>query len=208
MNRDLSKKFMLKKASMFCLVGIMTFGLAACGKKTDKTDSANKPPVAEQAQKESSSANIGEFETTDLEKNKVTQEVFRENDLTMVNMFSSTCNPCMEELPYLAELAKEYKDKKVGILGVDIDMDSKGKPDEESREIVSKILKDKKSEMKVIFLDENLINTLLKKTDALPYTFFVNKNGDIVGEEYLGSRSKEEWANVIDKEFDKISKNK
>ena len=83
-----------------------------CGKKTDKTDSANKPPVAEQAQKESSSANIGEFETTDLEKNKVTQEVFRENDLTMVNMFSSTCNPCMEELPYLAELAKEYKDKK------------------------------------------------------------------------------------------------
>lgn len=208
MNRDFSKKYMMKKTSMFCLIAIMTLGLAACGQKENKIDTANRPPVAEQAQKENSTENIGEFETTDLEKNKVTQEVFRENDLTMVNMFSTTCNPCMEELPYLAELANEYKDKKVDILGVDIDMDSKGKPDEESREIVSKIVNDKKSSMKVIFLDENLINTLLKKTDVLPYTFFVNKEGDIIGEEYMGSRSKEAWANVIDKEFDKISKNK
>lgn len=59
--------------------------------------------------------------------------------------------------------------------------------------------------MKVISMDQNLISKLMKKTEAIPYTFFVDKNGNIVGEEYLGDRSKEDWAKIIDKELKNIS---
>lgn len=93
------------------------------------------------------------FETTDLEGNVVRLKMFQENHLTMVNLFSSTCNPCMEELSHLAELANEYKDKKVGVLGVNADVDSAGRPDEDSRKKwYRKVLSKKESKMKVIFL--------------------------------------------------------
>lgn len=202
----MKKKSMLKEVFAFCLIGTMAFGLAACGQKESKRVSTDSKPAASETKKDTKSGNIGKFETTDLQKNKVTQDVFKENDLTMVNLFSSTCNPCMEELPHLAELSNEYKDKKVGVLGVNIDMDSKGNPDENSRKAVSQVLSKSKSNMKVIFWDENLMQTLLQKTDALPYTFFVDKDGNIVGEEYLGDRSKEDWAKIIDKELKNVSK--
>lgn len=201
----MKRKSMLKKVFAFCLIGTMAFGLAACG-QNDKKVSTDELPVSSEVQKGNSKENIGKFETTDLENNKVTQDVFKENDLTLVNLLSSTCNPCMEELPHLAELSNEYKDKKVGVLGVNIDMDSKGNPDENSRKAVSQVLSKSKSNMKVIFWDENLMQTLLQKTDALPYTFFVDKDGNIVGEEYLGDKSKEEWSKVIDKELKNITK--
>ncbi|SFE14155.1 TlpA family protein disulfide reductase [Peptostreptococcus sp. D1] len=175
-------------------------------KKNDKKVSTDKSPVSSEAQKKSSGENIGKFEATDLENNKVTQDIFKENDLTLVNLLSSTCNPCMEELPHLAELSNEYKDKKVGVLGVNIDMDSKGNPDEDSKKALLKILSKKKNNMKVIFMEQNLMNKLMKKTEAIPYTFFVDKNGNIVGEEYLGDRSKEDWAKIIDKELKNVSK--
>ena len=202
----MKKKSMLKKVFAFCLIGTMAFGLAACGQKESKRVSTDSKPAASETKKDTKSGNIGKFETMDLQKNKVTQDVFKENDLTMVNLFSSTCNPCMDELPHLADLSNEYKDKKVGVLGVNIDMDSKGNPDEKSRKAVSQVLSKSKSNMKVIFWDENLMQTLLQKTDALPYTFFVDKDGNIVGEEYLGDKSKEEWSKVIDKELKNITK--
>lgn len=205
MSKNESKKSMLKKVFVFCLTGVMFFSLAACGcKKSTTSSSKNEKSIAQE--KEKKIDNIGKFKTTDLEKNKVTQDIFKENNLTMVNLFSSTCNPCIEEIPHLAELSNEYKNKKVGIIGINIDTDSSGNPDENSREMVLKVLNNKKSNMKVIFWDENLKNTLLKKTDALPYTFFIDKNGTIVGEDYLGDRSKKDWAKIIDKELDNISK--
>lgn len=202
----MKKKSMVKKVSAFCLMGVMVFGLSACGQKNDKKVSTDKPTVSSEPQKKSSGGNIGKFETTDLENNKVTQDIFKENDLTLVNLLSSTCNPCMEELPHLAELSNEYKDKKVGVLGINMDMDSKGNPDEDSKKALLKILSKKKNNMKVIFMEQNLISKLMKKTEAIPYTFFVDKNGNIVGEEYLGDRSKEDWAKIIDKELNNVSK--
>lgn len=153
-------------------------------------------------------SNIGKFETSDLDNNKVTQEIFKENKLTMVNVFSSTCNSCMEELPHLAELSKEYKDKKVGIVGLNIDVDTTQKPDDASKKAVLDTLADKKGDMKVVFVDKNLADKFMKKADILPYTFFVDKDGNIVGEEYLGAHSKEDWAKIIDKELEKVAENK
>ncbi len=200
----MSKKSMLKRVSAFCLMGAVVFGLAACGEKADTAVSTkNSPAVGE-----TSGKSIGEFETTTLEKKQITQDVLKENDLTMVNVFSSTCNPCMGELPHLAELSNEYKDKKVGILAVNIDTDSSGNPDENSRNAVLQVLGKSESNMKVIFWDKNLMNMLSEKTLALPYTFFVDKNGNIVGNEYFGSRSKEDWIEVIDKEFAGIASEK
>lgn len=200
----MKKKTMLRTVSVLCLMGVLAVGLAACGSQKGAAPSTKKVSATKDTKKEAANK-IEKFETMDLQGNKVTREVFKENQLTMVNLFSSTCNPCMEELPHLADLANEYKDKKVGILGINIDLDAKGKPDEESKKAVLQILGKKKSTMKIAFWDENLKNMLHKKTDALPYTFFVDKDGNIVGEENFGARSKADWGKIIDAELKKMS---
>lgn len=202
----MKQKSMLKKGLVLCLAGVMVFGLAACGEKAENASSGttSTPPAASETKKESKAENLGKFEATDLEGNKVTQEVFQENDLTMVNVFSSTCNPCMEELPHLADLASEYKDKKVGVLGVNIDTDASGKPDEQSKKVVAQVLSKSAGDMKIIFWDAKLMDALLKKTDALPYTFFVDKEGNVVGEAYLGDRAKADWEKIVDTELKNV----
>lgn len=148
--------------------------------------------------------NIGQFSTEDLDRQPVTQDVFKSNKLTLVNVLSSTCGPCMHELPELGALSEELKAKGVGILGVNVDMDAAGKPDEESRTAMSEVLKKVKHSMKVVFMDQNLAQRLLPKVAALPYTFFVDQNGNIVGENYLGARSKDDWKNVIEQELSRL----
>ncbi len=170
----------MKKVLLILTLSFAMVALASCGANEKQVD------------------NIGEFDTVDFDGNKVNQDIFKENDLTMVNMFSSTCNPCMEELPYIAELSAELKDRKIGVLGINIDVDQDGNPDKVSQKEVEKILGDRK--MKVVFLDYNLMEKVLTRTDAIPYTFFVDNEGNIIGDEYVGNHTKEEWLEIIDKE--------
>ena len=43
---------------------------------------------------------FGEFEVTDLDGKKVDKSIFQEADVTMVNVWATFCNPCLEEMPY------------------------------------------------------------------------------------------------------------
>lgn len=144
---------------------------------------------------------LGEFSTIDINDEKVTQDIFMDNKLTLVNVLSVTCDPCMEELPYLAELAKEYRDKNIGFLGVSIDMDSEGNPDKSTKEDFKKLIGENAENINIAYLDVDLMTKIFSETDAIPHTFFVDENGTIVGERYTGSHSKEEWKGIIDKEI-------
>ena len=55
--------------------------------------------------------------------------------------------------------------------------------------------------------DKTNFNGRLNGIQALPETFFVDKNGNIVGDTYSGAKNTEEWKKVIEKELANI-KNK
>ncbi len=184
--------------------------------KTDNEDKTNEDGTNEASTNEDNTneyntsedgiEKIALFKTEDLDGNEVTQDIFKENEMTLVNVFSSACNPCVEELPHLAELSKEYSDKNIAILGINIDMDANGNPDEDSREAIKNLLSQTENNMTAVFLDDNLTNIIFDMTDAIPYTFFVDKEGNLIGERYSGYRSKEEWKEIIDKEFENLNK--
>ena len=50
-----------------------------------------------------------------------TQDIFSKYDLTMVNIFTTWCSPCVNEIPDLEKLYQEMKDKGVGVVGVTLD---------------------------------------------------------------------------------------
>lgn len=58
------------------------------------------------------------FEGTDLEGNSVSQDVFLQSRPTMVNVWATYCNPCLNEMPGLGELAVEYDHSNFQIIGI------------------------------------------------------------------------------------------
>jgi len=71
----------------------------------------------------------------------------------------------------------------------------------------AEILREKtKASYPFLIPDSTMMNGRLNGIAAFPETFFVDKNGNIVGETYTGSHSLSEWEDIVKKEFDKISK--
>lgn len=156
-----------------------------------------------------SKVSIGDFDTKDLQGNQVTQDVFAENDITLVNVFSVTCRPCMMELPHLAELAEEYasseEELKVGIIGLNLDAAPTGTVDERLAATLGGVVGTEPA-MTVIFPDQNLNDSIVRNVQAIPHTIFVDNEGNIVGETYLGARDKDDWKAIISKEVANLSR--
>lgn len=111
------KKFNLK--FMFAGV-ILTVLLGGCagGSGTDSVGT-EKPVENGSAQETEDAAGSGTetvtegagivFTGQDLAGNSVSESVFSESKLTMVNVWATYCNPCLSEMPGLGELAGEYE---------------------------------------------------------------------------------------------------
>ena len=63
-----------------------------------------------------------QFETTDLDGNPVSSEdLFKDNKITMVNLWGTWCSACVGEMPELAEVHKRLQEKGCGIVGVEVE---------------------------------------------------------------------------------------
>ena len=151
--------------------------------------------------------NVGAFETTDIDGNAYTEKVFSDYDLTLVNIFTTWCSPCVKEIPELQELYKEMKEKGVGVAGVVLDTtDEKGNQDEEAVKKAGILQEKTKAEYPFLIPDTTMMNGRLQGISAFPETFFVDKDGNIVGDTYTGSHTLDEWKEIVEKELKNVSK--
>ena len=72
----------------------------------------------------------------DFETNAVTEDVFSGNALTIVNVWGTFCGPCIAEMPFLGQLAGEYADRGVRIIGIVVDVGNDPAALEKARSIV------------------------------------------------------------------------
>ncbi len=153
-------------------------------------------------QPDTSVSAVGEFTTQDINGDTVTQDIFKENKLTMVNVFTTWCSPCVAEMPELEKLYQQMKDRNVGVVGVVLDvLNEKGEIVETDLERAQELVKETGVTYPVILPDQTYLNSRLTSIDAFPETFFVDENGNIVGETYSGSGSLEDWLEVVEKEL-------
>lgn len=152
--------------------------------------------------------NVGKFEMTGIDKKTYTEDMFSEYDLTLVNVFTTWCSPCVNEIPELEKLYQELKDQGVGVTGVVLDTaDSEGNQDEQAIKKAELLQEKTKATYPFLIPDENMMNGRLQGISAFPETFFVDKNGNIVGETYSGSHTLEEWKEIVEKELSAIKEN-
>lgn len=144
--------------------------------------------------------------TTDLEGKEFSAKDFAKYDLTMVNVFATWCTACVKEIPDLVELQKEMKDKGVNIVGVVTDTVDDDGDNKEAIEKAKLIHEKTKSTYAYLKPDKTNFNGRLNGIQALPETFFVDKNGNIVGETYSGSHDLKGWKQIIEKELKNLKK--
>ena len=153
------------------------------------------------------STNVGKFETKGVDGKDYTEKVFSDYDLTLVNVFTTWCSPCVNEIPELEKLYEAMKEKGVGVVGVVLD--TVGDDAKQNEDTVKKagVLQEKtKASYPFLVPDSTMMNGRLNGISAFPETFFVDKEGNIVGETYSGSHSLDEWKEIVEKELENVSK--
>ncbi len=136
---------------------------------------------------ESYETNLGErmpdFRSEDLFGNLITNEIFTEAELTVVNVWGTFCGPCIEEMPELAGWSGEMPENVqiVGIVG-----DIEGKEDTEHLELAKAIV-EKAGVSFVNMIASDDLKELMSGVVGFPTTFFVDREGNIVGEPVVGA---------------------
>ena len=156
---------------------------------------------------EGDSTTVGKFKTKGVDGKDYTEKVFSDYDLTLVNVFTTWCSPCVNEIPELEKLYEEMKEKSVGVVGVVLD--TVGDDAKQNEDTVKKagVLQEKtKASYPFLVPDSTMMNGRLNGVSAFPETFFVDKEGNIVGETYSGSHTLDEWKEIVEKELKNISK--
>ena len=147
---------------------------------------------------------LSNLQTKDIEGKEFSSKDFANYDLTMVNVFATWCTACVQEIPALAGVQKEMQSKGVNIVGVVTDTVDDTGENQEALEKAKLIMEKTGANYSFLMPDKSNFNGRLNGIQALPETFFVDKNGQIVGESYSGSHNKKDWTEIIEKELARV----
>lgn len=126
------------------------------------------------------------FSTYDYYGNAVSLSDYSGASLIMLNMWEPWCGPCVGELEALEKLYETYKDQGFVILGA---FRSEGYED-----YIDYYISEYGLTYPLIWRESN-IDAL--STGSVPTTYFLDGNGNIISESYIGSREYSSWESII-----------
>ncbi|MBQ9968742.1 MAG: TlpA family protein disulfide reductase [Oscillospiraceae bacterium] len=165
--------------------------LAGCGAKEAAVD-----PATEETAAEVSSDAFGAFSAETLDGETLTEAVFSQADLTVVNLWGTFCGPCIQEMPTLGALHEELED--VQFLGIVLDCnDQYGGIDPDQAELAADIMAQAGAEYDCLVLNQSLAMIGMANFQYIPTTLFVDRDGNIVGTEIVGAMDEAGWRETI-----------
>lgn len=187
--------------------------LAACGNgaAAAPTPTPSAPPASEApAPTESAPAEpvaiLAAFTAEDLEGNEVDQSLLSDYNLTMVNVWATFCGPCLKEMPELGELNSEYADQKFQVVGIVSDvLNQDGTLNQDQIDTAREIVSSTSADYLHLLPTADLL-PIVAQAYAVPMTFFVDKDGNLVGEgAYMGAQDKAGWSKIIDAMLEEVA---
>ena len=149
-----------------------------------------------------SSEKFPPFEGSDLDGNPVTSELFKENSVTVVNFWFSSCPPCIAELSELNALNEELKLKGGAVIG--INADTIGGDESMIMEARSILEKKGAAYQNIHFSTDSEAGKLTYSITAFPTTVVVDRNGRMIGEPILGGINNEAQMKALQVIIDEV----
>ena len=124
------------------------------------------------------------FKGKDLDGNDVDESLFTKNKVTVVNFWFSGCKPCVEELSELNELNDELKEMGGEVVGINVDTLA---DNQDGIKEAKKILEAQGASYKnLTFASDSAAGEYARTIMAFPTTVLVDKDGNIIGEPFMG----------------------
>lgn len=158
---------------------------AAALRAIELIDGAEYQPIvfAEDEFSESMSA-FPAFTTTDLNGNTVTEAIFADKELTVVNVWGTYCGPCIDEMDELAAWSASMPEN-VQLIGLVSDLYDPN--DTDTLEMALAICEATGATNYVHLVSGLDFAPLLNTLVGVPTTFFVDSTGAIVGDPIVGA---------------------
>ncbi len=170
----------MKKLLMATVIAAMCFAFAACA--DSDSGGIEEDGYHYDIEDIETGTDIGTFESTDLDGNAVTDAIFADKDITVLNVWATYCGPCKEEMPELGEWAAELPDN-VQIIGVLTDV-----PEGDAGMIkTAKKICEKTGVTYTNIVCSDTVDKMLADVEAVPTTFFLDSEGKTVCAPMLGA---------------------
>lgn len=130
----------------------------------------------------SSDLNMNDFSAETLDGSTFTTADLAKYDLTMVNIWTTWCTFCVEEMPDMQKLYSEMLPDNVNLITICGDAN-------DETELARETIEQLKCTFKTLIPDEKIQESILKEIQAFPTTIFVDSKGNIVGEPQVGEPS-------------------
>ena len=113
--------------------------------------------------------------------------------VVILDFWATWCPPCVKEIPHFNDLAAEFKDKGLAVVGVSVDRDGVA--------AVQRFLQKQPINYPVAMFTREVYDTYQAylppdERDGIPFTFILDKEGRI-REHFVGYREKEVFIETI-----------
>ena len=194
----------MKKLLVLGMAIMMAGAISACnaGNKTanesvstasqvNSSESADSKKADESKAADSKKEDVSfpEFSAKTVEGGEISNDVFKDSKLTVVNVWGSWCGPCVQEIPELQKLSENMKDKNVNVIGIAQDAGS-------NFQAVKEVL-DKSKVTYQNIIPSGPTEDFVMSLQAFPTTFFVDSQGKIVYA-IQGSKNLEGFTQIVD----------
>ena len=114
-----------------------------------------------------------DFALPSLDGTTVRLSDYAGKSVVLIDFWSTTCDPCMMEMPHLVELYNKHKDQGLVVLAVSLD-------GPESRALVSSVAHDKGMVFPVLLDEETTVVARYNPKREMPFAVVIDRNGSIV----------------------------
>lgn len=182
----------------------LSLSITGCSGAPKESDSQSE---GKQVSTETASSNtdvsplLGDFTAVTQTGETVDQTIFAQADVTMINVWTTFCTYCLDEMPALQSLSEEYKDQGFQVIGIVSDVAKSGD------ETVQDIIDATGTDYMHIIPSSDLRTGFLKNVQSVPTTFFVDSNGKQIGDPYLGAKDQDSWVKIIEEMLKTVQEN-
>jgi peroxiredoxin len=121
----------------------------------------------------STKASAPDFSLKSTEGRTVRLSDYIGKSVVLIDFWSTTCDPCLAEMPYLVDLYKAKKDKGFVVLAISLD-------GPESLADVNRVVHDKEMIFPVLLDQETTVVARYNPKREMPFSVLIDKNGSII----------------------------